>query len=93
MKPIPISSRNPPIAQFSSPTSAFSSFGASSSLFELSIGFGGWLLFWSEYHRILDAELIKGSVLGAAGLDRMARALHAPQILNLGDMAELRVAK
>lgn len=25
------------------------------------------------------------------GLDRIARALHAPQILNLGDMAELRV--
>lgn len=50
-------------------------------------------MFWSEYHRILDAVLIKGSVLGAAGLDRMARALHAPQILNLGDMAELRVAK
>lgn len=61
-------------------------------MFGLAIGFRGWLSPSLEYHRVREAELTKGTVPGAAGLDRIARALHAPQILNLGDMAELRVA-
>lgn len=35
---------------------------------------------------------MNGADRGATGLDRIARALHAPHILVLGDMAELRVA-
>lgn len=62
-----------------------------SALLELSIGFGGCLSPSFEYHRVRGSELTNGSVRGAMGLDRIARALHAPQILNLGDMAELRV--
>jgi hypothetical protein len=58
----------------------------------LSIAFGGLSFPSFEYHRFRGRVLANGPGRGAAGLDRIARALHAPQTLDLGDMAELRVA-